>query len=96
MSLLETPIHILMESLEKDKGKETLSEDAFIHQAATGLGTVASSDGRAKEMKRSKSRPMDTWTDRYKPKQFTELLGDEVSYNSACFSWNACLFSGDL
>ena len=81
LSLLETPIHVIMENLEK-RGKDitTAANDAEMQPKDFEMHTSTKSTGKGD--RKGKARQMDTWTDRYKPKLFTELLGDEVKIHS--------------
>lgn len=80
LSLLETPIHILMQRLDgqvNDKAiAAALAEDGPAHAPK-----VKPSESKKATKGKGKQRQTDIWTDRYKPKQFTELLGDEVNVN---------------
>jgi hypothetical protein len=51
-----------------------LAQDTEIPAGRAGQDVYMKTASKGK----GKQRETDIWTDRYKPKQFTELLGDEV------------------
>lgn len=72
MSLLSMPIHRLTEKIEKQLVEKALREADAAPQRNHNAAWKSAAKGKGKE------RP-DIWTDRYRPKTFTDLLGDEVS-----------------
>ena len=78
LDLLETPIHQLMENLENQK--HSTAQPAESASASTlGATHETSAERRGAIRRKGKSRHAESWTDKYRPKTFTELLGDEVS-----------------
>ncbi|GAA5826328.1 hypothetical protein JCM11251_007255 [Rhodosporidiobolus azoricus] len=83
-SMLEQPFHRLMQAIEYDKATEKKQRDADATNAAMDVGVVA---------------PVETmlWTDRYRPKRFVDLLGDERLHRTALLwlkEWDMCVFKG--
>lgn len=102
MSMLEKPIHVLLEEIEQAKKKrdaekkeQTIHDnllEAYGHSTKTH-GAAAANKGKGKQ--RQQHGGGDTWTDRYKPKTFTELLGDERTHRQAMSwlkEWDSCVF----
>ena len=82
LDLLETPIHTLMKRVEDDiLAKKKKAEEGSTTEEDKELKMERGGKGKGKT---SKSNDSQTWTDKYKPKQFTELLGDEVCEVFAC------------
>lgn len=76
LTLLETPIHALLDDLEKAASAKTL--DATRTEARQEDAEPKAIGARSASKGKGKARQNDIWTDRYKPRLFTELLGDEV------------------
>ncbi|GAA5912902.1 hypothetical protein JCM6882_009509 [Rhodosporidiobolus microsporus] len=83
-SMLEQPYHRLMQAIEYDVAMEKKQKEADATNAAMDTAAAA---------------PVETmlWTDRYKPKRFVDLLGDERLHRSALLwlkEWDMCVFKG--
>ncbi|BGP37138.1 Chromosome transmission fidelity protein 18 [Rhodotorula kratochvilovae] len=86
-SMLAEPYHQLVRSIEQDvmiAKKQKQADDAN--------PAIDSKDARA-------AGPVETelWTDRYRPKRFVDLLGDERVHRNALLwlkEWDLCVFKG--
>lgn len=91
-SMLEKPIHILMDNIERDKAlKDAAQREEVIHNNLVEAYGTKKQKGKA----RAGTKLGETWTDRYKPKKFTELLGDERTHRQAMSwlkEWDSCVF----
>lgn len=94
MSLLEKPIHVMMDNIEREKAlRDAAKREETIHN-----NLVEAYGGAPKKQKgkaRAGTKLGETWTDRYKPKKFTELLGDERTHRQAMSwlkEWDSCVF----
>ncbi|GAA5833833.1 hypothetical protein JCM5353_003070 [Sporobolomyces roseus] len=94
-SSLEKPFHRLVQSIESDATMLKKQREADATSAAFG----STSEGKP-SLGTHNLKPPETqlWTDRYRPKKFTDLLGDERVHRS-CLSWlkewDLCVFKGD-
>lgn len=94
MSMLEKPIHVMMDNIEREKAlKDAAKREETIHNNLVEAygGTAKKQKGKA----RAGAKLGETWTDRYKPKKFTELLGDERTHRQAMSwlkEWDSCVF----
>jgi chromosome transmission fidelity protein 18 len=79
-NLLDAPIHRLMEQVSEDAARKLLRSDAAIATASTT----------------STDAPEDTlWVDRYRPKRFLDLIGDERVHRETLAwvkEWDFCVF----
>ncbi|KDE04049.1 hypothetical protein MVLG_05488 [Microbotryum lychnidis-dioicae p1A1 Lamole] len=82
-SMLETPYHRMVEQIQQEHilARKQLEADATNAHLVQDVGM----------------NPPETtlWTDRYKPKRFTDLLGDERIHRSALLwlkEWDQCVF----
>ena len=73
LSLLKTPMHQMMARIEEKRFEAAKSAAEQIEQAAKSVKVDVKGKGK---------HVPDIWTDRYRPKSFTDLLGDEVSLGS--------------
>ncbi|GAA5991782.1 hypothetical protein JCM11641_005682, partial [Rhodosporidiobolus odoratus] len=80
-SMLEQPYHRIMQSIEHDitMEKKRKEADAANPAISTSVTTIETM----------------LWTDRYRPKRFVDLLGDERLHRTALLwlkEWDACVF----
>ena len=85
LSLLDTPIHVLMERIEGQANDKAIAAALAKESDQPARAAQAVELKKASSKGKGKQRQTDIWTDRYKPKQFTELLGDEVGTNAPLF-----------
>ncbi|ETW86126.1 hypothetical protein HETIRDRAFT_308576, partial [Heterobasidion irregulare TC 32-1] len=82
-NLLDVPIHRLMDELSL-KTASKISEQELVQAAGLNAASI------------STAKPKDTlWVDRYRPKRFTELLGDERLHREVMAwvkEWDPCVF----
>lgn len=92
MTMLEKPIHVLMDNIEQEKAlKEKAQREETIHNNLVEAYGTKKQKGKAK----TGTKAGETWTDRYKPRKFTELLGDERTHRQAMSwlkEWDTCVF----
>ncbi|KAL7336939.1 P-loop containing nucleoside triphosphate hydrolase protein [Rhodotorula toruloides] len=91
-SMLEKPYHQLLREIEHDATMAKKQREAD----ATNAALLASSPSKTS---RAAATPVETalWTDRYRPKRFVDLLGDERVHRTALLwlkEWDACVFKG--
>ncbi|BGP29547.1 Chromosome transmission fidelity protein 18 [Rhodotorula toruloides] len=91
-SMLEKPYHQLLREIEHDAAMAKKQKNAD----ATNAALLASSPSKTN---RAAATPVETalWTDRYRPKRFVDLLGDERVHRTALLwlkEWDACVFKG--
>ncbi|BGP13306.1 Chromosome transmission fidelity protein 18 [Rhodosporidiobolus nylandii] len=85
-SMLDQPYHRIMQSIEHDLTMEKKRREA---DAANPAMLV--------ETKTTTTVETMLWTDRYRPKRFVDLLGDERLHRTALLwlkEWDACVFKG--
>ncbi|GJN87911.1 hypothetical protein Rhopal_000866-T1 [Rhodotorula paludigena] len=88
-SMLGQPYHQLVRSIEQDAA--LLKKQKEVDETNPALV-----DGKATSRT---AAPIETslWTDRYRPKRFVDLLGDERLHRNALLwlkEWDACVFKG--
>ncbi|GAA6060295.1 hypothetical protein JCM10212_002936 [Sporobolomyces blumeae] len=93
-SMLERPYQRLVQSIEDDATMIKKQREADATSAA--FGTDKSGN---QVMLGEEGKPVETqlWTDRYRPKKFTDLLGDERVHRQALSwlkEWDSCVFKG--
>ncbi|GAA5970017.1 hypothetical protein JCM3765_007278 [Sporobolomyces pararoseus] len=101
-SSLEKPFQQLVQSIETDLLMQKKQREADATSAAFGStnhGNDNKTDKKNDENKNSNDKIIETqlWTDRYRPKKFTDLLGDERVHRSALSwlkEWDNCVFKG--
>jgi chromosome transmission fidelity protein 18 len=90
--MLDSPIHVLMDNIERENAlKATAQREETIHNNLVEAYGTKKQKGKA----RAGTKTGETWTDRYKPKKFTELLGDERTHRQAMSwlkEWDSCVF----
>ncbi|BGP22340.1 hypothetical protein Rt10032_c07g3187 [Rhodotorula toruloides] len=91
-SMLEKPYNQLLREIEHDAALLKKQREADTTNAAL----LAPSRS---ETSRAAAAPVETalWTDRYRPKRFVDLLGDERVHRTALLwlkEWDACVFKG--
>ncbi|GAA5862595.1 hypothetical protein JCM8547_002120 [Rhodosporidiobolus lusitaniae] len=85
-SMLEQPYHQIMKEIEEDKKR--VEKNKAVDAGNPVLDPAAGG-----------TTPVETqlWTDRYRPKRFVDLLGDERLHRTALLwlkEWDACVFKG--
>ncbi|GAA5925020.1 Ctf18p [Sporobolomyces koalae] len=88
---LEKPFHSLVQAIESDAVMLKKQQEADKTSAAFGVSAVGN------KLRDDKIKVPETqlWTDRYRPKRFTDLLGDERVHRSALSwlkEWDECVF----
>ncbi|GAA5930725.1 hypothetical protein JCM1841_004748 [Sporobolomyces salmonicolor] len=92
-SMLEQPYHRLLQSIQQDVAREKKQNEANATNAA--LNTAGSISSNAQE----KMIETTLWTDKYRPKRFVDLLGDERVHRTALLwlkEWDSCVFKGTM
>ncbi|GAA6010908.1 hypothetical protein JCM11491_004595 [Sporobolomyces phaffii] len=92
---LDRPFSEMVRAIENDAIMQKKQREADATSAA--FGTRSMED---KNLLANGERPVETqlWTDRYRPKKFTDLLGDERVHRSALSwlkEWDNCVFKGN-
>ncbi|EPS95187.1 hypothetical protein FOMPIDRAFT_1062862 [Fomitopsis schrenkii] len=86
--LLETPIHRLLDQLS--------TEEAIRLSRADAEAAAAAQQNSSAPATRAKGKEMDAlWVDRYRPKRFTDLLGDDRVHREVMAwvkEWDYCVF----
>ncbi|GAA5865391.1 hypothetical protein JCM1840_001552 [Sporobolomyces johnsonii] len=90
-SMLEQPYHRLLQSIQQDLALEKKQNEANATNAALTSADSKSSHAQDKMIETT------LWTDKYRPKRFVDLLGDERVHRNALLwlkEWDSCVFKG--
>ena len=87
-SLLEQPIHQILAAI---RDEQPAPATAPVEPQPLTEANLAQIDVKGK----GKAKPTNLWTDKYKPKKFTDLLGDDVRLSSSLLS-SACDVRADV
>ncbi|KAN0064727.1 Chromosome transmission fidelity protein 18 [Thecaphora frezii] len=91
--LLACPIYRLRERIEAEKALRVVERHEAAAEAAAAAAASAGGQGRSRT--RNGEQPSLLWVDRYRPRKFTELLGDERLHRDVLGwlkEWDECVF----